>query len=139
MKKKLTLVLLVAGMILLGYFREYVFVGINLDIQQGSASEYSVAVKWMLTVVFSIVYLLITCILLWVLFQKKQLLWIGIYAYVFCFGIACLSVVIGYFFNTHQASYHFARIVMGIAQSPVVAMLLIPFCLLEKHFSVSNK
>ena len=135
MKKKVFILLLVAVIIALGFLRDYIFVSINRSIESGNDIGGKLSIlKWILTFVFSMVYLGFTCWLLYAVFQTKKYFWLAITVYSALFLIAFISAGAGYFFSSFKSVYPFVRTVMGITQSPVLMMVLIPSCLWNEFF-----
>ncbi|MDQ3190496.1 MAG: hypothetical protein M3Q58_02795 [Bacteroidota bacterium] len=156
MKKKVIIYsLLILGLLLgLGLFRDFLFTNINfwlyeLYYQRGdfelpaslsSFNSFSYAqlyyFKWVLTVLFSLLYLLVYLLGIWVIFrQKKFLIW-TIAAFVFIYVIAGCFYIYGWAFNDLKQGYQFARTFMGFVQSPFLLMLLIPAFMLDKKMQL---
>ena len=132
MKKKLLIAALVVFTVFLGFMRDFVFVSINRSIAPEIEMGGGLAVlKWLLTFVFFLLYLATTCGFLYVLFQKKGYMLLAVFAYVFLFVISFLAIGFGYCFSSFAAVYPFVRTLMGIAQSPVVMMILISACYIK--------
>lgn len=144
--------------ILTGYLRDSVFKTINAllrswDLEQDyylppflsflENYEYDTLLnlKWQLTLLFSILYLILSLFAIKLVFKNRKYMTITILTYV---GIIILSAVfttIGYLFEgTSEKMYEFARYLMGMAQSPIVLMILIPtFKLSEKENFKTSK
>lgn len=143
-KKYLLLLLILCIILFLGYYRDFVFVTINAILQaKDYEAQYTppaslqfldqfpygtlMNLKWLLTLLFSIVYLLVALVTLRVLFNKKRYnrITIGVYAVVML--ISGMFMLTGYLFQGSSAKmYEFSRYLMGMAQSPVILMILIP-------------
>ena len=143
--QKIILLFCIIGIILfLGYYRDFVFVTINFILQaRDYRAEYTLPpslnfldqfsynvlmnFKWLLTVLFSMAYLLVALITLRILFNKRKYtrILVGVYAAVML--LSGLFMLVGYVFGDLSARmYEFARYLMGMAQSPVILMILIP-------------
>lgn len=133
-----------------GFFREFMFVNINEQLSflyYGSDVSYMSPrlaflstwsydnlyyLKWILTLVFSAVFLLESALLAKVLFASyhlKELLFI----YVLLLSISVVLYLPFFLAGNGEQGYILARFFMGIAQSPLPAMLLIPALFLRKR------
>lgn len=127
MKKKLIISALALLTILVGFFRDHIFVSINASIEAGRDVEGKLAIlKWVLTGSFCILYLGLTAAFLKVLFGNQEYLLIAVFCYVFLFVVASVAGLAGFLFSSFESVYPFIRTVLGMAQSPVVFMFLIP-------------
>lgn len=132
MKKKLIIAGLILVTILMGFLRDGIFVSLNKLIESGSdVGPNMVKLKWGLTVLFSVMYLLFTGGTLQVLFGERKYLLIALFCYAALFAVAALAGAVGYFFSSFEGVYPFIRAVLGVAQSPVVMIVLIPACFLN--------
>jgi magnesium-transporting ATPase (P-type) len=97
-----------------------------------SWNQLSVA-KWVLTVIFTLIYLGLTLLMILVIFKKREyLLW----TLLLFGGIVVISAVLftgGYIFGGTAKGYALSRVFMGFVQSPTPLMLLIPAFLLIKN------
>jgi hypothetical protein len=135
-----------------GFFRETTFKSINALLQAWDADmdydmpyyldfiknlEYDTIVnlKWLFTMIFSFLYLLISLYAINVIFNSPLFQKITIWAFLFITLFSALFIITGVIFpGTSAKMYEFARYFMGIAQSPVILMILIPlFKLAEKE------
>jgi len=134
--------LLVILIITLGFYRDYIFVNINaqLDYLQGRFHYYThpylgvlnklteselYQLKWFLTLFVTLLYLSISSLVLLVLFRnKKPVLWL-VYFYLSVFILAGVCYLLGHNFNFAAKGYRFARILMGFIQSPIPLMIVI--------------
>lgn len=145
MKKKIILFFFALIIISLGYLRDYVFVSINEKTGQGLAGisnpdqRVFFISKWVFTFIFAFIYLGVTCLLLHFIFARKKYIQIAAFAYGVLFLISFLAAAAGYFFSSFENVYPFVRTLMGIAQSPLVIMILIPAFLLNKHLTTEKK
>jgi hypothetical protein len=158
-KKIVSLLALAFSLVLTGFFRDTVFKSINallkawdydMDYYLPSFLEFTENyeygtlqnLKWFLTILFSLIYLAIALLTIRLLFSNRSYLRITIGVYIGITIVSGLFMIIGYLFPaTAGKMYEFARYFMGMAQSPVILMVLIPaFKLSEKkiHNSGSN-
>ena len=136
MKKKILIAALIVITIGLGFVRDHIFVSINSIIETGNDTTGNLSIlKWVLTFVFSILYFINTCAVLFVVFQSKKYFRIALLSYVFLFSVAFLTAATGYFISSFANIYPFIRTIMGVAQSPVVMMVLIPACFFNEKNS----
>jgi hypothetical protein len=157
-KKYILVLLIVCTLLLLGYYRDFVFRTINTVIQ---AKEYDAAftspptlqfldqytyeglikLKWTLTLLFTLVYLGITLFTVKIVFDKKKYnrITIGVYAVIML--LSGLLMLTGYVFNSLlETMYELSRNLMGLAQSPIILMILIPAFKLsgQEHNNIAN-
>lgn len=91
--------------------------------------------KWILTPAFTILFWALQYFLLKRLFtEKKFRRWLGVF-YLYLFLLSGLAFGIGMIANANQTGYKFSRIFMGILQSPIPCMILIPI----SYFQELNK
>lgn len=133
--RKILIGLLILVILAAGYGREIVFVKTNALIQQIDA-RYSIegdwsrsslmTFKWVMTFMFSGFYLGISMALVWLLFKSKTFVQITVLFYAIFFLISLLFFGSGYLFTDPETAYSMSRSIMGMVQSPVMIMLLIP-------------
>ena len=137
-------------MLVVGFYRDFLFKNINalmqawdaeMDYQMPSSLnflknyEYNTLswFKWVLTVAFSVIYLLISIVVVRLFFNEK--IYSRITIITFC-GVLLLSLffmLMGYVFKGGATGmYSIARYLMGMAQSPVLLMILVPAFKLSK-------
>jgi hypothetical protein len=148
-QRKIWIVLSIAAIIFIGFFREFLFTHINEQLfalwydEPSRASDaipflksvdyytlyYS---KWILTALFSVLFFGLTIGVLKVIFDKH--FWKET-ALIYGVLVACSIIVMGYgyFTNTLEESYLLARLFMGVAQSPLLLMVMIPGIWLRKR------
>lgn len=143
MKRKAVLILLVVLLIVLGFLREFIFVNTNSVLYSKYYNEdykihpffnfyksfsYSAiyAGKWILTAFFIIAYFALQY------FFCKQLLkdnitqkWLLLF-YVFLVILSALTFGIGWIAGSMNQGYTFSRIFLGILQSPLPVMFVLP-------------
>jgi hypothetical protein len=127
-----------------GYIRDYVFKSINalmkawdfdmeyimppaLRFFENMEYETIEQSKWILTLFFTLVYLAITMLTLKIIFPQRSWFRISAYTYGAIILISALLMGIGFVAPSQAESmYGFSRYLMGLAQSPIVLMVLIP-------------
>lgn len=150
-KKSVFLLLLIICLLLLGFYRDFVFKNINALIQSHELNigfsmpshlsvfdnfEYNtlIKIKWILTFAFSAFYLITSIITINILFKNKKYIRITIGVYIALILVSAIFMTLGYFLpTTSKNMYSFSRYLMGMAQSPLVLMILIP------AFKISEK
>jgi len=141
MQKKSKTILLTAGIVLLGFIREYLFVNINwiyLTLvngrMNGARKEFHfllnwtpqeiVVLKWSLTFVFTIWFFFMTWLIIKIYFEKKEYNKIVIYSYLTLTLIALLLAGIGKITGSYETLYGGIHNLMSLAQSFMPLMLL---------------
>ncbi|MBI4931934.1 MAG: hypothetical protein HY841_14325 [Bacteroidetes bacterium] len=133
MKKKIIIIGLIVVVIALGFLRDYLFVSMNHIIESGGDVHGNLSMqKWILTFVFSLLYLGICCTVLYLIFYSFKYVLLAFAAYSLLFLVSFFVALAGYFISSFESVYPFIRTVMGIAQSPVVLIVLIPACFLNE-------
>lgn len=151
LKKKTLIASSIIAVIILGFFREFLFTHINeqlFALWYDEPSRASDAIpclksvdyytlyytKWFLTALFSVLFYGVTIGLLKIIFDTSY--WKEI---LIIYGalIACsvITMAYGYATNTLEETYLLARLFMGVAQSPLVLMVMIPGIWLRKRSS----
>jgi len=99
--------------------------------------EYTTVInlKWFFTLSFAFLFYIISTITIKHLFNNKQYTKITLYAFLGLITVSAVFMGIGFIINSlSERMYEFARFLMGIAQSPLILMILIPaFILAEKE------
>lgn len=142
---------MIIGVIALGFFREFVFVHINEYLFALWYDEPSRALevipflanfdyytlyyaKFFLTALFAGFFFLASLLTLQLIYQQNYWKLLGI-IYLVLFATAGVAMAIGYLGDSIRQTYPFARLVMGVAQSPLVLMVLIPGIWLQRSRS----
>lgn len=152
LKKYILLALIISLLLFFGYYRDFVFKNINgllkawdynltynlppsLQFFENYDYDTLLNIKWLLTLLFSLIYLLIALKTIRLLFENKKYTRITLAAYIAVITVSALFIATGLIFkSTSETMYEFARYLMGMAQSPVILMVLIPaFKLSEKE------
>lgn len=156
--RNIALIFLAVSIILSGYLRDSIFKSMNAllrawDLDQdyylpkflSFLQEYEydtiVNLKWLLTVLFSILYLFFSILAVKLLFNDRKYFKITLLIYLGILIVSGLFITTGFIFeSTSEKMYEFARYLMGVAQSPIILMLLIPaFKLAEKEKHKTSK
>lgn len=143
---------------LLGYFRDSVFKTINallrawdldqdyflpryLSFLENFEYETLINLKWVLTLFFCFLYLFLSIFVIKLLFYSKKHQKITFFTYFAIIIFSAFFILIGLVWqSTSEKMYEFARYLMGMAQSPIILMILIPtFKLLEKENQKTSK
>ncbi|OFY84295.1 MAG: hypothetical protein A3F72_14845 [Bacteroidetes bacterium RIFCSPLOWO2_12_FULL_35_15] len=98
--------------------------------------EYNtlITIKWILTFAFSAFYLITSMITINILFKNKKYIRITIGVYIAIILVSAIFMTLGYFLpTTYKNMYSFSRYLMGLVQSPLILMILIP------AFKISEK
>jgi hypothetical protein len=129
---------------IIGYFRDYLFVGINYRIASLTYNEFPdnlppipdfflrfsiehlYVIKWILTILFTLLYYSVSCFTVYYLFRERKFVIYTTFLFGAVFIISFLIIVTGYVINNHDDTYTLSRHLMGFAQSPVLLMILIP-------------
>ena len=142
LRRRTQIILALAGVVALGFLREFLFVNINAHLFALWYDEPSEATdlipfmksmeyyplyysKWVLTVAFSALFYGMTWLTLKVIFKRsfaKELL--AIYGALYL--LAGIAMGIGVLYHKTDDSYIIARFLMGIAQSPLLLMIMVP-------------
>ena len=146
MNRKLVISLFVIALLALGFFREMFFININSVLYNkyfqptDEAHIYHPAFsfltyfsyktlyisKWFITLAFVALFWLIQKKFIFYLFdEKKAVFWLGM-LYLSLLLLAGISFGAGWLFGNLEQGYRFSRIFMGLLQSPVPCMMLIP-------------
>ena len=152
-KKYFFLFLLILSLLVTGFYRDFVFKNINALLQAWDADmdytmppsltfftnyEYHtlVNIKWVLTIVFSIIYLIISIFTVRLLFNNKKYIRLTVATYAGVLVVSCVFIAIGFVFHHSENMYSLARYLMGMVQSPVLLMIVIPAFKLNENSKV---
>lgn len=141
MHKKWKTILFTFSIILLGFLREYLFVNINwiyLTLANGrmnaARSEFQflmewstteiVVLKWILTGLFSILFFLLTYIIVRVYFENQSFNKIVIAVYVGLIALSAVLFIFGKLAGLYETIYGAIRTLMGMVQSFMPLMIL---------------
>jgi hypothetical protein len=144
-KRIVRYLLLAATVVTAGFVRDYIFLNLNaqIDYLQGYPFNYThkamlwldsggysvgqiVGFKWIATVAFWLLFMGLTLLSVYVVWNSRKYFRYVIWLYVGLFLFSGISYVLGNELLNSYYGYRFARIFMGFAQSPVPIMILIP-------------
>ncbi|MBA2611526.1 MAG: hypothetical protein H0U95_06120 [Bacteroidetes bacterium] len=141
--KKILFFLLLFGCI--GYFREFFFVNLNNIMFQKYYNHTDLPIpsvmsvfnsfsyqtlyysKYFLSLLWIVLFFFANYMALKHLTEKKILLKILTYSYLLLLSLAAVAMIYGYFINGHlqDDEYTVSRWLLGIAQSPIICLILI--------------
>ncbi len=146
--------------LIVGYFREIIFVHVNLQRSQlyfnETDKDYGYEfptwlqflkhmtyeelnnMKWIMTLAYFMFYFAIAYFLVRSIFKNKNYNKITIAVHVIFFISAGVSYIVGYLTGKGLEGYTLSRALMGILQSPVLIMLLIPAFILDQRQNLKN-
>jgi len=156
MSKKFKIALFSILLIGLGFFRESLFVSINGVLYNKYFTPENVNVhvirpafeffnmfsyqtlyvsKWFITPLFAFLFWFVQKKFLWLLFsEKKTSYWLTV-LYLSLFLLAGVSFCTGWLVGHLNEGYRFSRIFMGLLESPVPCMILIPLTYFYKNYN----
>jgi len=145
------LIILLGLLFLLGWLRDYFFLNMNDQLYKLYFAGYEFRLppplrwmerfsymhlyylKYILTIIFSVLYFLLTWFGLRVFFpERKRLLKEMVVVFLSLGLIAGLPLVISQFGGSFRAVYGFSRMVIGIIHSPLIFMLAFPAMFLQE-------
>jgi len=156
MNGKGKIILFILLLMALGFFRENLFVNINnvlYNKQYGkngsvvwylfflSKASYNAiyTTKWFITPFFAVTYWFVQKQLLLTLFNEKKIVnWLSI-LYLSLFLLAGIFFMAGWALGDINKGYVFSRLFMGLLQSPVACMILIPTAYLYKQTNINQQ
>lgn len=139
--KKIIVIVLFLISFIIGYARETIFLVINAVIHN-YPYPYNISyvkppsflyqlpiesltqIKWLLTFVFSMVFMGVCLLITNFYFKNKRYNYIVIFTYTLLLIIASFVVMLGYLFNAYNAFYTFSRMLAGVMQSPIFPIFL---------------
>jgi len=140
----------------IGYLRDFIFKNTNIHLEAKYLEvDYSTEnimdvlknfsywtiyiLKWVLTVLFAFLYYITQRFILQKVvkanFVKK---WLN-FMYLFLLILSALALGIGWVFGDIERGYTFSRIFMGILQSPLPIMFLLPVAIANLKLREENK
>jgi hypothetical protein len=148
------LILFALGFFLLGYFRNFIFLNINerasllyyhsayppLPYFMGmfEAFDYNklVTLKWVLTLLFTVLYVLLSAITLYTIFNDRSAAFIALSLYSLLFLVSFAFVIAGRIFTQFYIhAFNISRNLTHFEQSPVITLML----LLGVYYYKNNK
>jgi hypothetical protein len=126
---------------ILGYLRETIFLVINSVLKDypfpynrsyitppAFLYDYNesslLMLKWTLTFVFSALFAVLTLLFIHFYFNNKVYNKITLRIYIMLVGVSLLLSLIGMAFNTFDETYAVSRFVIGLAQYPLIPLIL---------------
>lgn len=148
-RKYFLLLLLIFAVLTLGFIRDTIFVNINkqLGTLKGTGvltkpfavdlfNNHYYLFKWLLTISFSVAYLVLACLIIYLLYKNKKYIRYTVLFHLSFEIFSFIAIVIGRLYDNDMFGYRVARDLMGMAQSPILVMILVPaFKLLNANFS----
>ncbi len=139
-KKILTLFSFIL-LFIIGYIRESIFLVINSVLNNypfpynpsyipppeylySLTTQELINLKWFFTLVFSLLFMLLSWLIIHFVFNSKTYNKIVIYIYTFFISISFLIAGIGILFNCFEILYTPSRFIVGIIQSPLLVIIL---------------
>lgn len=156
MNKRYLIAILLAAVVLTGFFRESVFENINAHMWYlyydndrshlpswlwliGSLSYSQLYwLKWILTILFSALFLGMSCGIIHLIFDNKEMVKWTVYFYSGILLIAFVSFLSGKISGKMEEAYLISRFFMGLIQSPFLLVFLIPAYQLVKPSAQPN-
>jgi len=156
MSKKIKIALFILLLMALGFFRENLFVNINdvlyskrynepnpiiwyLSFLRNTSYMSVYIAKWFITLFFAFVFWAIQRKLLLIIFNEKKIItWLSV-LYLSLFLLAGIFFVAGWALGDINKGYTFSRLFMGLLESPVACMILIPTAYLYKQTNINQQ
>ena len=156
-KKIIHITLILISIVFFSFYRDFLFKSINALLQAWDYDmdypihttlsflkkyEYSTVYnfKWFLTLFFSGIFLFVLIWTIKVLFNNKRYRTVAILSYLIITILSALFMSVGYFFtDSAEKMYEASRFLMGMAQSPIILMILIPIFLLSEKEKMNRK
>jgi hypothetical protein len=150
--KKIFLLFIVIILASVGFIRDAIFVNLNLQLDylyyqrdinytdsfylklfEPYTYQQLYYFKWFLTIVFTFIYFGLGILILKIVSPlKKSIIWL-IFCYAFLFIISAVCYIGGSLLGEIEQGYKFARIFMGLLQSPLIIMIIVPLVLFFKE------
>jgi hypothetical protein len=156
MNRKTKILLLILLLMALGFFRENLFVNINdvlysklynepnpiiwyLSFLNNVSYNMVYVAKWFITPFFAFLFWFVQKRLLLILFNEKKIItWLSV-LYLSLFLLAGIFFIAGWALGDIYKGYTFSRLFMGLLQSPVACMILIPTGYLYKQTNINQQ
>jgi hypothetical protein len=156
MNNAIKIILLVLLLMTLGFLRENIFVNINdllytknynennpiiwyLSFLSNASYKTIYVAKWFVTPFFAFMYWFIQMKILLIIFnEKKTTKWLSV-LYLSLFLLSGIFFVTGWALGDIYKGYTFSRLFMGLLQSPVPCMILIPTTYLYKQTNINQQ
>ena len=131
--------ILVTGIFVLSYFREYLFLGINQVLMHdtykedsifetlGSFSKTGISIlKWMLSIAFACFIAALTVGILNLIYYPNTYLKTTLFTFLALLILSFICISVGYITNNYDSGYYLARVLLGFTQNPIILLFLIP-------------
>ncbi|HTA60992.1 MAG TPA: hypothetical protein VK835_00990 [Bacteroidia bacterium] len=156
MNRKIKITLLILLLMALGFFRENIFVNVNSVLYNKWYNEIHPVVwyvsflsnfsyktiyiaKWFITPLFALIYWFAQKQLLLSIFNEKKIIkWLSV-LYLSLFLLAGIFFVAGWALGDVYKGYTLSRLFMGLLESPVACMILIPTAYLYKQTNINQQ
>src|SRR6185312_13260127 len=156
MNRKTKIFLFILVLMALGFFRENLFVNINdvlynklyhknnpiiwyLSFLSNTSYNTVYVAKCVITPSFALMYWFVQKQLLLAVFnEKKVVTWLSI-LYLSLFLLAGIFFMAGWALGDINKGYTFSRLFMGLLESPVACMILIPTAYLYKQTNINQQ
>lgn len=87
-------------------------------------SQTLITVKWLLTFGFSIVFFIVSLVLIHFYFKNRSFNKITVWAYLFLIGISFSIAGFGILLGNFDETYALSRFIIGLVQSPLIPLVL---------------
>lgn len=153
-RKTAFILLMIILYLLAGYFRDTFFKNLNsqIDVANGNSVPFEfsagmtflgeltakslVNLKWIMTVIFTLIFLLLGIITIRLFLKNKKNLRLLLFAYSFIFILAGIVLVTGKVFSGwEEKTFGLSRDLLHALQSPLIIMILIPVLLISQRKS----
>ena len=129
--RRILLTILIISVAGLGFVRDGIFIHTNELIEQqeqlsSDSAPRLTELKWLMTAVFSGAYLFLAVVIIKLLFQNRNFLRLTVFFYLLFIMAAAFLYVGGYLLGDPGVGYSLARKIMGMVQSPILIMILVP-------------
>ena len=153
-RESLFVILLIIMYIMVGFFRDAVFMNINSQLYKLYFDNYVFDLpnwlsifsdwpymrlyyfKYVLTALFVALYFCLSLLAVWQFTHKKSNFRWVIYAHLIVLAASVLTYVSGMALDNFPKGYLFTRNLMGLLQSPFITMIIIPALKLEEKSSI---
>ncbi|MBI2280245.1 MAG: hypothetical protein HYU68_06105 [Bacteroidetes bacterium] len=139
--KNISAAVFVVIIFFIGYLRETIFLVLNSVLNKypfpynnsyvsppnflySYSSQTLITVKWVLTFGFSILFFMISWVLIHFYFKNRRFNKITVWVYLFLVGVSFLTAALGILLGNFDETYTLSRFVIGFAQSPLIPLVL---------------
>lgn len=127
--KKLLIVIIIVMLIFGSFIRDSIFIEFNHELSvERSNTDHGLllSMKWLWTLLFSLFYMLMACLLVILLYNNKRFVFYVLMFYTAFILVSFTFLASGMLLDDYNTGYALARRFMGMVQSPVLIMFLIP-------------